>query len=452
MQANTGQQAPILSVSELNQYAKGVLEMHVGKVWVSGEVSNFSQPASGHWYFTLKDQSAQIRCAMFKGKNRFVRANIANGKQILVQGSVSIYPGRGDYQMIADYIEESGVGALQRQVEQLKNLLAAEGLFEAQYKKRLPTNPKHIAVITSATGAAVHDILTVLKERYPLLKVTLIPAPVQGDQAAPLLCRALHLAEHWNNTEDDTFDAIIIGRGGGSIEDLWPFNEESVARTIFQCPIPIISAVGHEVDTTIADYVADVRAPTPSAAAELISPDQNALFQQLDHFEKQLEHKMLGRLSHAKQQLQTNQAALRHPGERLKMMQQRFDHLQHRLQQAQTQKMSDAEHQLQSLQTRLLHFKPAQTLQQYRVHLQRLEHQLSKLTQQQLDKKKEQLANSAHLLESVSPLATLTRGYAIVKHDKKILRKANNTLIGETITAQLAHGELDCEVTAIREK
>ncbi|NRB37454.1 MAG: exodeoxyribonuclease VII large subunit [Pseudomonadales bacterium] len=452
MQAQTGTQSPILSVSELNQYAKGVLEMHVGKVWVSGEVSNLAKPASGHWYFTLKDQTAQIRCAMFKGKNRFVRANLANGQQILVQGSVSIYPGRGDYQMIADYIEESGVGALQRQFEQLKNRLAAEGLFESRHKKHLPQNPKHIAVITSATGAAVHDILTVLKERFPLLKITVIPAAVQGDQAAGQLCRALHLAEHWNNTEDDIFDAIIIGRGGGSIEDLWPFNEESVARTIFQCPIPIISAVGHEVDTTIADYVADVRAATPSAAAEIISPDQQALFQQLDHFEKQLEHKIMAKLAHAQHQLQTNQAALRHPGERLHLMHQRFEQLKQRLHHVQQQQLKNCQHQLQTQAGNLLHFKPQQAIQEKQAQLQQLEIQLAKLTQQQLSQKKQQLASAAHLLESVSPLATLKRGYAIVKQQDKILRQTDEVEVGQMITTQLSSGELDCEIKAIRGK
>ena len=450
MQSNNRTQNPVLSVSELNQYAKGVLEMHVGKVWVSGEVSNFSQPASGHWYFTLKDQTAQIRCAMFKGKNRFVRANIANGQQILLQGSVSIYAGRGDYQMIADYIEESGVGALQRQFEELKIKLAAEGLFEPIHKKPLPTNPKHIAVITSATGAAVHDILTVLNERYPLLQITLIAAAVQGEQAAAQLCRALHLAEHWNNTEDDIFDAIIFGRGGGSIEDLWPFNEEMVARTLFQCPIPIISAVGHEVDTTIADYVADVRAPTPSAAAEMISPDQHTLSQQLDYYEQQFKQNISSRLIQVQQKLDTAKAGLRHPGERLQMTKQRFEHLKQRLVQIQSQQLQKSQQQLQTQQQGLLRFNPEKTLQGHKESLQQLETQLEKLTHLQLGKKQQQLAHIAHVLESVSPLATLKRGYAIVKQEQKIIRDSSGIAIGDTITAKLAKGELDCEVKAIR--
>ena len=450
MQNNSSPQPPVLTVSELNQYAKGVLEMHVGKVWVSGEVSNFSRPASGHWYFTLKDHSAQIRCAMFKGKNRFVRANIANGQQILLQGSVSLYPGRGDYQLIADYIEESGVGALQRQFEQLKAKLAQEGLFDPQHKKPLPQNPQHLAVITSASGAAVHDILSVLKERYPLLKITLIAAAVQGEQAAAQLCRALHLAEHWNNTEDDTFDAIIFGRGGGSIEDLWPFNEESVARTVFQCPIPIISAVGHEVDTTITDYVADVRAPTPSAAAEFISPDQHGLYQRLHTIEQQLNRSMMSKLTAAKQSLKSIRHSLRHPGERLQLMQQRFTQLEQQLIHAQQQSLQAANYELQTQTNKLLNFKPRLALSQQQENLKTLEQQLHFLMTKQLNEKNQQLTQAAHLLESVSPLATLKRGYAIVKKGNEIVRKTNTVNVGDVITTQISDGELDCEIKSIR--
>ena len=449
MQTGDESQAPILSVSELNQYAKGILEMHVGKVWVSGEVSNFSQPASGHWYFTLKDQGAQIRCAMFKGKNRFVRANVNNGQQILLQGSVSIYPGRGDYQLIADYIEDSGIGALQRQFEQLKTKLASEGLFEAQHKKTLPKNPQHIAVITSSTGAAVHDILSVLKERFPLLKISIIAASVQGHAATAELCKALFLAEHWNNCEDDAFDAIIIGRGGGSIEDLWAFNEEDVARAIFNCPIPVISAVGHETDTTIADYVADVRAPTPSAAAELISPDQENVFQQLDFMEQQLEQKILQILGQAQQCIYALQANIRHPGERLKNFKQRFQQLEQQLQYQQLKKHSEANHLLQKQQQRFAAQNPTAHIDQQKDKLAQLQQQLKQQLLHGLENHKHDLAHIAQMLDTVNPLATLQRGYAMVTKDDIILRQANDCNIGDSITAQLATGRLECEVKKI---
>lgn len=449
MRSNNNQQAPILSVSELNQYAKGVLEMHVGKVWVSGEVSNIARPASGHWYFTLKDQTAQIRCAMFRNKNSFVRCKVDNGQQILLQGSVSIYPGRGDYQLIADYIEESGVGALQRQFEQLKAKLANEGLFDPKHKKKLPSHAKHIALITSATGAAVHDVLSVLNERFPLLQVTVIAATVQGDNAVAELCRALHLAEHWNNTEVDEFDAVIIGRGGGSIEDLWSFNEEAVARAIFQCPIPIISAVGHEIDTTIADFVADVRAPTPSAAAELISPDQQHIFQQLDNIEQQLQQRMRNTLTYSQQRLHSLEAALRHPGERLHLMQQQFKQLQQQLEYRQAQQLSDKKHQLLQLQQRLINNNPKTKLTQYTTDLQNLQQQLHAAIQAKLKNSQNALAQHSQILDTVSPLATLQRGYSITSEKNKILRKTSDTQVGATITTQLAEGKLECEVKAI---
>lgn len=442
--------SPILSVSELNQYARGVLEMHVGKVWVTGEISNFACPASGHWYFTLKDSQAQVRCAMFKNRNSLLRTRPQNGMQVLLQASASLYEGRGEYQLIVDYLEESGVGTLQRQFEQLKSRLADEGLFDSAHKVPLPSHPKHIAVITSATGAAVHDILKVLNARFPGLRVTLIATAVQGTQASEQICQALLLAERWNSEQHDAFDAIILGRGGGSLEDLWPFNEESVARAIYACKIPVISAVGHEVDVTISDYVADVRAPTPSAAAELISPDQQALMQQLDHLEQALLHRVERQLQQQNRQLQLLQQRLRHPGERLQQIAQRLNTLQQQLNRNIGHQMEKHHHHLQLLEQRFSQHHPKQLLQRQQTHILELSHLLQQQIHHKLQQADQQLGHAGQLLEAVSPLATLQRGYAIVSDEEAhIVRSAEQVQRGQKITARLAKGQLHCEVLQV---
>ena len=258
----------VLSVTELNRRARQLLEVHLSTVWVRGEISNLSMPSSGHWYFTLKDDKAQIRCAMFRGNNALLRFKPEHGMQVIARGRVSLYEGRGDYQLIAENLQVDGAGDLQIAFEQLKAKLEAECLFDEDFKQELPTLPKHVGVITSPTGAAIRDILSVFRRRFPAIKISIFPVPVQGVAAAPAIVRALQLA----NTQHD-IDALILARGGGSLEDLWAFNEEIVARAVFASEIPVVSAVGHETDFTICDFVADVRAPTPSAAAELLSPD-----------------------------------------------------------------------------------------------------------------------------------------------------------------------------------
>ncbi|HEY9032651.1 MAG TPA: exodeoxyribonuclease VII large subunit [Pseudomonadales bacterium] len=434
---------PVLSVSELNQYARGVLEMHVGKVRVSGEISNFSCPASGHWYFTLKDQQAQIRCAVFRNRNRLLTCRPQNGMQILVHGNVSIYEGRGDYQLIADYLEESGLGALQRQFEQLKSRLAAEGLFADIHKKPLPRDVRHIAVITSASGAAIHDILTVLRQRFPLLRVSLIPAAVQGQQAASELCAALALAERWNREQDDRFDALIIGRGGGSLEDLWPFNEEVVARAVFACPIPVVSAVGHETDVSIVDYVADLRAATPSAAAQLISPDQLAMQQRLDDLETALTERMERQLERLSARLQTLQHRLRHPGMILANYRLQFAELARRLQRSQQQQLQARQHRLQLASQRLLAFQPQRTLTLARRQLQQLTDALHHLMERQLADQHLRLASQAQMLDAVSPLATLQRGYSITSDaDGHIIRTIDKIRPGDLLRTRLQDGNI----------
>jgi exodeoxyribonuclease VII large subunit len=441
---------PILSVSELNQYARGVLEMHVGKIAVMGEISNFSKPSSGHWYFTLKDQQAQIRCAMFRNKNQFLRLRPENGIQVIINGTVSIYEGRGDYQLVADYIEEAGIGALQKQFEQLKAKLAAEGLFDSKHKQALPKSPQHIAVITSPTGAAIHDILSVLNERYPLLRVTLIPAAVQGHNATHEICHAIALAERWNTENIDSIDAIIVGRGGGSIEDLWAFNEEAVARAIFACKIPIISAVGHEVDISIADYVADVRAPTPSAAAEIISLDQEALMQQLDHHEESFIGYINHQLHNQQKELRILQKSLKHPGERLQQYRLRFNQLSKQLVNSELYVIQQKQHNIALLKQAFAQHKPINLLQQHSATIEECFIDLKKALQSMLKEKKLAFKQQSQLLNTVSPLATLERGYAITRDENNhIIRNTKDRTVGESITTTLASGELISTITHI---
>ena len=438
---------PILSVNELNQYAKGVLDMHVGKVWVTGEISNFSRPASGHWYFTLKDSAAQIRCAMFRNRNGLLRINPENGLQVLLQGNVSLYPQRGDFQLIVDYMEESGLGALQRQFELLKNMLLKEGLFEQSKKQSLPPFPKHIGLITSKTGAALQDMLRVIRARNTQIDVTLIPCSVQGDQAAKSICSAIALANQWNEQGHQPFDALIVGRGGGSIEDLWPFNEERVARTIYACPTPIISAVGHETDTTISDLVADVRAPTPSVAAEMITPEQTQLYQHLDQLEKKLIDKMQLKLHADQHRLTKTQYRLEHPGKKLVSLKLRFDQMLLKLQHSQGHLLNQKKQQLDKALTAIHQFHPEKQLTQAKEQLSLTTDALNHGTERLLKSKKTELQQMTRLLDGVSPLATLHRGYAIIeKADKRILRHEKEVETGDIVTAKLKEGTIKAKI------
>jgi len=319
----------VLSVSLLNEQVRDLLENSFPHLWVEGEISNLAQPSSGHLYFTLKDAGAQIRAAMFRGNNRLLQFAPKNGQQVLVKARLSLYAPRGDYQLIVEQMEEAGLGALRRAFDELRLRLQAEGLFAAERKRPLPEHVRHLAVITSPTGAAIRDILSVLRRRFPGLPVTLLPVPVQGREAAPAIVRALALAN-----AQPQFDAILIARGGGSLEDLWAFNEEVVARAIAGSRLPVVSGVGHETDFTIADFVADVRAPTPSAAAELLSLDGAELLGSLEGFELLLARALHTQLQRLGQQLTHLRARLRHPGQRLHDLAQRLDELELRLQRA----------------------------------------------------------------------------------------------------------------------
>jgi exodeoxyribonuclease VII large subunit len=418
-------------------------------IWVEGEISNLSRPSSGHWYFTLKDGGAQVRCAMFRNRNLRLKFQPAEGSKILLKGTISLYEARGDYQLIAEDMQPAGAGLLAARFEQLKQKLQSEGLFDPPRKQPLPDHIGHIAVITSATGAAIHDVLTVLKRRSPSTRITVIPVPVQGDQAAPAIERAIAVANALVATAAQDFDVLLVGRGGGSLEDLWAFNEERVARAIAASGLPVVSAVGHEVDFTIADFVADIRAATPSAAAELLSTDQREYLQKVAALRQRLTLRWQQNLAQMRQRMQWQEKRLQaqHPGQRLRQRVLRLDELELRLRQAMKRAVNNEQRQLQLLQSRLQRHHPGQRLQQLRTRLAFCQKQLPALMTTQLQTQRQRAATLAQLLNSVSPLNTLERGYAIVTDaNQQVIRDSNNVKAGDRVRARLASGELLCTV------
>ncbi|MFK0573433.1 exodeoxyribonuclease VII large subunit [Endozoicomonas sp.] len=433
--------AKALSVTELNGKARRLLEMSFNNVRVEGEISGLARPSSGHWYFTLKDKRSQIRCAMFRNRNQGLKFTPAEGMLLLVRGRVSLYEGRGDYQLIVEHMDNAGTGDLQKAFEALKMKLAAEGLFDITRKKPLPAHPKHIGVITSPTGAAIRDILTVLERRFPAIPVTIIPSSVQGAQAKNELVKALILAEAANQ-----FDVLIIGRGGGSLEDLWPFNEEVVARAIANCPIPIVSAVGHEIDFTISDFVADHRAATPSAAAEILSPDRQAILNQLHLLRRKVTALIRHKLQLSQKELEGLQKRLRHPGERLRDSSQRLDDLEIRLKQAITLQLERARSRLNRTQYRTLQQNPLRKLELLRNRNDHLNQKMTQLMQNNLEKRRLKLEKVSGELNAVSPLATLSRGYSLTTSGEAIIRNSQQLKEGELITTRFHKGEALCKV------
>lgn len=435
-----------LSVSELNHQAKHLLETSFMQVWVEGELSGFSRPSSGHWYFSLKDRKCQVRCAMFKGFNQRIRELPREGDQIRIRGKVTLYENRGDFQIIVEHLEPAGLGALQQAFEELKRKLAQEGLFEVGRKKPLPAVPRHIGVVTSPTGAAIHDILTVLARRCPAIPVTLYPTAVQGKPATADIVRAIEKAQ-----AHGVADVLIIGRGGGSLEDLWCFNEEAVARAIADCRIPTVSAVGHEVDVTIADFVADLRAPTPSAAAEKVSPDQREWIRQVDEKYSRLTHGVRRALQRMQTQTGHLAARLRDPRRQLMDRAQRLDELDVRLgqalQQALQQRTVRAGHLAQRLRTQ----SPRRQLDYHHDLLARLQDKLQTGIRRRLDRHHDRLSHTGQTLHVVSPLATLGRGYAIARRqsDDLILRDAADVSPGDAINTRLGRGDITATVTSV---
>lgn len=435
----------IYSISRLNSELHQVLKNSFPLLWVEGEISNLSTPRSGHLYFSLKDPHAQIRCAMFRNKHNLLRLAPADGMQVLVRVRIAVYEPRGDCQLVVEHMEQAGAGQLQRKFEALKQKLQAAGLFAAEKKKPLPVSAQKIGVITSPSGAALRDILQILARRYPLARIVIYPSSVQGEQAPEELYAALSIA-----LERAEVDVLILARGGGSLEDLAAFNDEKLARLIATADIPIVSAVGHEIDFTIADFVADRRAPTPSAAAELVSPDSNALKQQFAHSAHQLRQTIQRNL----QQNRTlfNQLAQRlqrsHPGTRLQQRQQYLDELQNRLHKQWNWQYATTQQHLAFNQKRLYARHPGKVIQQIQGKLDHLEKRLQSLIQNQLRNKSARLEVSSRELHVLSPLATLQRGYSIVQRvDQKVVRSVDEVAINDDLTVRLAQGEIGVKVS-----
>ncbi|MFR0691690.1 exodeoxyribonuclease VII large subunit [Enterobacterales bacterium AE_CKDN230030158-1A_HGKHYDSX7] len=431
----------VLTVSQLNQRARHLLEDVFPQVWVEGEISNLARPASGHMYFTLKDSNAQVRCALFRQNALRVRQALRDGLAVRVRGKVSLFEGRGDYQLIADTVEPAGDGALRLAFEALKEKLAAEGLFAAERKQELPAHPRRIGIVSSPTGAVIRDIISVFRRRAPQVELTLIPTAVQGREAIGQIVRALKLAD------TQGFDALILARGGGSLEDLWCFNEEPVARAIAACVTPIVSAVGHETDVSISDFVADVRAPTPSAAAELLAPHSGDLQQRLDSLRRRLILRIQDRLTRERLRLEGTARRLRHPGERLRQQSQRLDDLDMRLRRAFERQLQIRQERVARLDTRLAAQHPGRNLALLRQRLDNLSARLPRATHAILREQRQRLDGLMQTLHIVSPLATLGRGYSILLDDKgQAVRSAAQTKNGQRLKAKLGDGELDVRV------
>jgi exodeoxyribonuclease VII large subunit len=436
----------IFSVSQLNRQARQLLETHLPLLWVEGELSNVSIPSSGHWYFTLKDDQAQVRCCMFRNRNMLVRFKPQQGQHVLLRARVSLYEGRGDYQIIAEHMEEAGSGALQRAFDELKHKLSQEGLFNEAHKKELPSLPKHIGVITSPTGAAIHDVLSVLERRFPGIPVTVIPVAVQGKESAPQIVKAIDLANRAG-----LFDVLLLTRGGGSMEDLWSFNEEIVARAIFNSELPIVSAVGHEVDFTIADFVADLRAPTPSAAAELLVPDADDWLDKFIGFEVLLEEAMLRRLQQWQKHLHNLRQRLRHPRERLEQQSQRLDNLELRLKNHVKHLLNDFKNRIRQLEIRQQAHHPQVRLQQLKERVAAHHQRLQTAQYRLIERKQQALGEAARMLNTLSPLNTLDRGYALVTdiQTQKVITRSDQVTPGTTVKTRVAQGEFVCKVESI---
>jgi len=446
--ANPPPQREIFTISRLNREARFLLERGLGSVWLEGEISNLSRPASGHWYFSLKDESAQVRCAMFRQRNLLARFPVRDGLHVLARGRVSLYEARGEFQVVIDHLEEAGEGLLRRRFEELKQKLLAEGLFDERHKKPLPPLPRRIGVITSPTGAAIRDILHILGRRFPAIPVLIYPVPVQGEAAPREIAHALRLA----GARADC-DVLILARGGGSLEDLWAFNDEGVARAIYDCPIPVVSGVGHEVDFTIADFVADVRAPTPSGAAERVVPDRAEWLRRVEAMGTQLVRAMRRRLLEARTLLSGHEKGLarNHPGARLREHAQRLDELEARLALATHARVDRARQRLATATALLARASPALRVAALRLRLESARRTLVTAGRGCLQGSRTRLELALRTLHAVSPLATLERGYAIVTDaDGHVLQDARATNPGAVIGARLARGSVTARVIGIQ--
>lgn len=430
----------VLTVTQLNRMVRQLLEQDLPVLWVEGEVSNLARPASGHLYFSLKDDRAQISCALFRGRDRHTDVAVANGHQVLARGRVSLYEPRGAYQLIVDHLEPAGEGLLRRRLEELKQRLAAEGLFDAARKQDLPRLPRRIGVVTSPSGAAIRDVLHILKRRFPAIPVILYPVQVQGEQARFDIVQALETAARRAEC-----DVLILARGGGSLEDLWAFNEEMVARAIAACPIPVVSGVGHEVDVTIADLVADVRAPTPSGAAELVVPDGHDWLRRVEKLDRHLRSAVLRQMTARLTAWRTLRARLDrcHPGVSLRQQAQRLDELRAKLGLALRNRLAMDRLRVGTAVARLRGLSPATRIGIASTRVATAHRRLGSALQARLAVPAQRLAVLGGRLQAISPLRTLERGYALVLDEAgAVIRSASQVQAGDQISARVAHGEI----------
>ena len=438
-------QRHILTPSSLNRLVRELLGDALPQVWIEGELSNVAKPASGHLYFTLKDRTAQVRCAMFKQSCTTLRFRPVDGMQVLLRARVGLYEPRGEFQLVAEYMEPAGEGALQRAFEELKARLDAEGLFAPARKRPLPRFARRIGVITSGTGAAVHDVLSVLARRWPPVEVEVLAVPVQGREAPPAIVSMLRKASACGR-----YDVLLLTRGGGSLEDLWAFNEEAVARAIHASAVPVVSAVGHEIDFSIADFVADLRAPTPSAAAELLVPDAVAIGRQLRQLRQRLADMQQARLQSHTQRVDLLLARLHNqrPQARAGRDRERLLHLQHRLTTTMHAQAQQRRTLLQRTYSRLSALHPRTRLPLLAQRLNEQQQRLRRAIEQRCERDEIRLRHLAHALHAVSPLATLERGYAILfDATGQVLRSAQHVAIDTPLRARLADGELALRVS-----
>lgn len=439
----------IYTITQLNREVSELLEEAFPIIWVEGEISNLAKPTSGHLYFTLKDNNAQVRCAFFRNRHTNLRFDLNNGMKVLAKVNVGLYEGRGEYQLIIEQIEPAGAGALQIAFDALKQKLATEGLFDKEHKKVPPKYPKTIGIITSSTGAAIRDILSILKRRYPLGDLIIYPVPVQGDGAAAAIAKKIKIAEKRNEC-----DVFILTRGGGSLEDLWAFNEEVVARTIFDIDTPIISGIGHEIDFTIVDFIVDLRAATPSAAAELVSPDIDEVIQKLKQYKKQLIHFQKQIIKNFKNYVAIFSGKLPQPNQKLFELIQRTDEYSTRLKYNIEKEISSRKIIITESESNLAKLNPMYIITQKIDYIKNLHLQFKSAITLLLEQTKNEVSRIEDILKTISPISTLDRGYAIVSDYKtnKIIRNTTHLKIGKKIHIKLASSEIDSIVDKIYEE
>ncbi|WP_413291958.1 exodeoxyribonuclease VII large subunit [Bdellovibrio sp. HCB185ZH] len=435
----------VLSVEQLNVQIKQLIEGQLGMVWVRGELSNFKAHTSGHFYFSVKDSKSQITAVMFRGNNSRLRFKPSDGMEVMVRGRVTVYEPRGNYQLMVDMMEPVGAGALQKAFEQLKHKLRAEGLFDAAKKRPIPTFPRHIAIVTSPTGAAIRDILNVLSRRAKSIQVTIVPTIVQGEAAAPQLREAFKKAVALPDV-----DAVIVGRGGGSIEDMWCFNDEGLARLIAASPVPVISAVGHEIDFTIADFVADLRAPTPSAAAELVAKSSSELVNKVTSLERMLKLSFDRKMKFLREKSLGLSKRLVDPKRRLEDLELRNDDLLTRLELAVNRLISQKSHRVELMTQKL--GTPQNHIDRRKKELTFLQARSEKALMFALERKKSRMDRMMAMLDSMSPLRVVDRGYSIVTKDSKVIKSASQVNVGDSIDIRLAQGSLTATVSGVKEE